>query len=650
MATGQPGAHTGETTHGIEDAAEAGVLGRRFTRQRVAETLLPWGTWRPFPRTGDREGWDGLPAAQREALISAAKQQQGRAWEEMPATLFLQFRREGNRTRYEQRHFARRRALADLVLAECAAADGTFLDDIVNGVWALCEESFWGVPAHSARHSPRFPGSGLPDTSFHEVDLFAAETGALLAWTHYLVGDRLARELPVVTARIEREVQARILEPYRRVDDWRWLGKVHRPVNNWNPWIHSNVLACTLLLDRVPAVRHATVSRAVQWLDIFLAGYHTDGGCDEGPGYWGRAGASLFDCLEWLHSASNGQLDAYDEPLVREIGRFIYRVHIDGLWYVNYADASARVALEGELAYRYGRRIGDAALMAQGAFAARHSGEPWGRASIARTLPALFSTGLPASGDAPRPPLVKHAWLDGIQVLAAREREGSAAGLFLSAKGGHNGESHNHNDVGSFIVALDGHPVLIDVGVETYRRETFSDRRYDIWTMQSSYHNVPVINGAEQVPGRDASARSVAALLDDQQAQLQLDIADAYAPEAGVERWIRTVRLERGAGARPARVVLEDEWRLREVAEPRALALHLMASGPVDCATDGVLRCAAPTRPLRVTYDAAALMARVEEIKIDDARLSPVWGERVYRVVLEARRLEARGRWRLEMM
>ena len=465
-------------------AKNVGLLGVRFTAERVERSLLGRETWRPFPRASEREKWDALDAETRKRLVQAAEKHLGRSWEELPATLFLEYRREGNRSRYEQRHFARRRALAELVLGECAEGKGRFLDDVVNGVWALCEESFWGVPAHNARHSPHFPESGLPDTSFHEVDLFAAETGALLAWTHYLLVEQLGQELPVVPARILREVQQRILAPYNTVDDWRWLGHARRPVNNWNPWIHSNVLACTLLLEEDAAIRTATVQRVIRWLDVFLEGYHSDGGCDEGPGYWGRAGASLFDCLEWLHSASGGELDSYDDALIQEIGRYIYRVHIGDAWYVNYADASAKVYLEGNLVHRYGKRIGDALMMAQGAYAVSQAGAPWGRQSIGRDLPALFNQVALRHAEA-TPPLIRDAWLDGIQVLAAREREGTADGLLLSTKGGHNAESHNHNDGGNFVVAVDGHPVVIDVGVETYTRKTFSTHRYDIWTMQS---------------------------------------------------------------------------------------------------------------------------------------------------------------------
>ncbi|CAA9284232.1 MAG: hypothetical protein AVDCRST_MAG77-4142 [uncultured Chloroflexi bacterium] len=657
MATSTPALAT-STTSNSATATTSGADGARsllrqlFPTSLIRETLLSREDWRPFPRCAERAGWQQLPDDVRSRTVAQAEPHLGKSWPELPATLFLEYRRNGNRSRYEAHHFARRTSLAQLVLGECVEGKGRFLDDIVNGVWALCEESFWGVPAHNARHSPLFPGSGLPDTSLHEVDLFAAETGALLAWTHYLVGKQLAAELPVVTDRIVREVEARILTPYRTLDDWRWLGHTHRPVNNWNPWIHSNILAANLLLEADAARRRDTVLRIVKWLDVFLDGYHDDGGCDEGPSYWGRGGASLFDCLELLHSASAGRLDVYGAPLVQEIGRYIYRAHVAGPWYVNFADASAKPSPSGNLVYRYGKRIGDPRMMAHGAYVAQQSlGEvdARGRASLARALPAIFSED-EVRRAAGAPPLVREAWLDGIQMLAAREWEGSADGLFLAAKGGHNAESHNHNDVGQFIVALDGHPLLIDVGVETYTRKTFGEQRYDIWTMQSLYHNLPAIDGQGQRPGRAFNAGDVAAEVTPERAALRLDLADAYPAELGIRRWQREVRLERGTGPSSAahapdtgRIVLDESWELDRA--PQSLALHLMTSGAVDSSRPGTLACASPTRPLLVRYDPQMFTHRVEEIAVKDARLQPVWGDRVYRVVLGARQPVAAGSW-----
>ncbi len=89
-------------------------------------------------------------------------------------------------------------------------------------------------------------------------------------------------------------------------------------------------------------------------------------------------------------------------------------------------------------------------------------------------------------------------WLPGIQLMAAR----SPQGLFTAAHGGHNAESHNHNDVGDFVLYAGGEPVVIDVGFGTYTAKTFSKERYTLWYNNSAYHNLPVINGFPQKPER----------------------------------------------------------------------------------------------------------------------------------------------------
>lgn len=622
------------------------ILTGRFTPERVRQSLIDRESWRPYPPIDDRDGWTTLGQDIRTGLVERAEPRLGMVWSALPASVFLDCARNGNRSRYEKPYFERREALIQLVLAECVDGDGRFLDDIINGIWALCEESFWGVSAHS--YSRRFE-RGLPDTSFPVVDLFAAETGSLLAWTHYLLRPALSRELPVVLDRIEREVHARILQPYRSVDDWMWLGITPRadgrPPNNWNPWIHSNVLAANLLLEPDAETRAATVDRVLTGIDAFLAGYHPDGGCDEGISYWGRAGGSLFDFLDLLARASNDALNAFNIPLVQEIGRYVYRAHIGGPWYVNFADGAARTTPEPGVVYHYGKRINDPKLIAQAAEAERlRKGLPETKLSIGRELAATFGPILDEVREQP-PPLIPDSWMDGIQVLTAREREGSSEGLFLAAKGGHNDESHNHNDVGQFIVGLDGAPVVIDVGVETYTRKTFSADRYDIWTMQSAFHNLPTIDGHQQQAGPEFQATDVHASVSDDSAELSLDIASAYPEEAGVRSWRRVVRLDRDA--EPS-VTLRDTWDL--AASPDQLTLSLMAADDVSLVEPGVLRCTGEQRALDVRFDPSVFDATIERIDIDDARLSPVWGSHVSRVLLRVVSPAAQGDWTLTMV
>ncbi len=610
------------------------MLSQAYPPETLRDILIPHADWHPFPTADERGPWEGLPQSIRDAHIARGEQAIGLAWPPLLATRFLEYAREGNRRRYERESFGRRYALCDLVIAECMEGEGRFLDDIVNGIWATCEESFWGVPAHIG---PQKAGVGLPDTSEPIVDLFAAETGALLAWASYLMGPGLDNVSPLVRPRIAREIESRILVPCLEREDFWWMGFGDRRVNNWCPWINSNWLTMALLIERDDTRRLSHVEKILKSIDRFIDPYPGDGGCDEGPGYWGRAGASLFDCLELLLSATDGAIDLYDNPLIADIGRFIYRVHIHEDYYVNFADASAIVRPAAALVYRYGKRIGDGSMTAHAAWSAKRQ-DVAGKGtseSIGRQLPGLFvaSELLDAPGD---PPLIRDTWLGEIQVMTARDNARSAEGYYVAAKGGHNAESHNHNDVGNVVVYIDGKPVLIDAGVETYSRKTFSGDRYDIWTMQSGYHSLPAIDGAQQSPGQAFAARSVSYQADDGSSNLSMDIAGAYPEEAGIRSWTRAVALTRGQS-----IDIQDSYYLSNPAGEITLSLLTpcevtVESGGRIALNEAALDAERTSGTAVIHYDGDKLEATAEALAIGDPQLQRAWGDRLTRILLRA--------------
>lgn len=617
------------------------MLYDRYKAEMIAETLIPREKWHPYPTRREPEAWQSLPAELREGCLRAGDGAVEKEWPSLPATLYLEYARVGNRSRFQAPNGERRSMLRDLVVAECIEAKGRFLDQIVNGVWCLCEESSWSLPAHIGAQKA---GVGLPDVTEPVVDLFSGETAALLAWTHYLLGESLDEVSPLVRPRIVKEVGERVLAPCLARDDWWWLGLLGaRSVNNWNPWINSNWLTSALLLEENETQRRQAVLKSMRSLDVFINGYPSDGGCDEGPSYWGRAGASLLDCLELLYSATGGGIDAFGEPLVGEMGRFIYRAHIHKHWCINFADASAVMHPSATLVFRYGQRIGDETMMSFGAYLARlqdilHHGAG---DSIGRALPGLFCTE-ELLGAAPAEPHLRDVWLPETQVMVARSQAGRPAGLLLAAKGGHNAESHNHNDVGQFMVYADGHPVLIDIGVEAYTRKTFSPQRYEIWTMQSQYHNLPTVNGVMQSPGREFAARDVTYGADDGGAWMALDIAGAYPPEAGLVSWRRRLTMERKGD-----IIVEDAWECAEA--PRELFLTLMTPCKITVDLKGMITFS--ERELgqerisgrgHLRFDATRLNATVESITLEDGGLQRVWGDVLYRIRLHVKSPKAK--------
>jgi hypothetical protein len=618
------------------------LLSGAYTLEKLKEIILPLQDLHPYPKTAEHEEWQKIPEKIRAAYIRQAEKHLNGEWETPKASIFLDFVRNGNRSRYEALFSGRRARLAELVIGECIENKGRFLDDILNGIWTTCEETYWGVPAHIGAQKR---GAGLPDVTEPTVDLFAAETGMLLAWTDYLLGDELDRISPLVRERISYEIQRRILDVNLIRDDFWWMGLRGQMVNNWNPWISSNWLTAVLLIEKDPGRRIQSISKVLKCLDQFLNSYPKDGGCDEGPGYWDRAGGSLFDCLELLDSASNGRLNVYEHPLVKEIARYIGRVHISGRYYINFADAAAKVNANASLIFRFGKSIRDQDMMGFGAFLAKQQnlGEDYVRGSggwLGRILPTLFIID-ELTNAPPKEPLARDFWLPGLQVMGARSFEGSVRGLYIAAKGGHNAESHNHNDVGNFIVYADGHPVLIDVGVEAYTAKTFSNRRYEIWTMQSAYHNVPTINGVMQKDGRKFRATDVAYKSGTKAVSFSLDIARAYPEEAQLQSWKRTLTLERGK-----QVTLRDSYVLKNAGRP--VQMTLMSLGKPELAAEGKIRLENPdgfegAKPFFIIYDKDQWSANLETIPVEDGHLRSSWGERVYRILLTAKKTRLRA-------
>ena len=238
---------------------------------------------------------------------------------------------------------------------------------------------------------------------------------------------------------------------------------------------------------------------------------------------------------------------------------------------------------------------------------------------------------------------MRDAWLDGIQVMTARCAEGTTKGFFVAAKGGHNAESHNHNDVGNFIVYRDGRPILIDAGVETYSRKTFSSQRYEIWTMQSAYHNLPTIDGVMQSPGRQFAAREVR-----YEAERRSRPASARyrrrVSEAGERQIVGSHDPPQSRqGHRDHRELLARKAGQGNHADPAdAVPGQVQKEGQLLLETvDG----AEPRPSVRVWFDGGKLKPILETIPIEDARLGSVWPEQLTRILLKAETPALQDRW-----
>ncbi|WP_339924669.1 heparinase II/III family protein [uncultured Cyclobacterium sp.] len=608
------------------------LVSGKYSEQELAEVLIPLKDWKPFPALDDREAWSKADKEQMEFFLDYANENIDYSWPYIPATKSLLIHRNGNRTEYQQITFEKRRILGAMILAELYENKGRFIDPIVNGVWSICEESFWGIPAHLPKSDEY---SGLMDVSKPFVDLFVAETATYLAWADYFFGEKFDEISPQIRKRIRHETTNRVFEPLmNQHHGWMSANENGRPPNNWNPWICSNWINTALLLEDNEAKRVAHVNKAIQVLDEFLTPYPEDGGCDEGPGYWGAAAASLFDNLSLLNEASNGAFQfVFEDEKVKNMGRFIYRAQISDKYFLNFADASPTPKMAGAMIYRYGKAIQDPDMMKFGAYYIAENEKALPRFHYFRHFFEVFMHDELAAAEKGLP-LPKDVWLKDIQVMVARDHEGSTDGFFLAAKGGHNDESHNQNDIGNYVVYYDGNPLLIDVGSGTYTRRTFSGERYSIWFNRSDYHNIPTINGATQNPGMKYRASKVSHEAKKNSSSMSLDISKAYPESSGLVSYKRDLSLDRGK-----KVTVRDQYQL---SASGALVQHLMTIYPVEVLKPGVLSIAykgkdGQVAPFEILYNPKNMEVEVEKMPYDipeDEGVKEKWGENIYRINL----------------
>ena len=585
--------------------------------------------YRPYPGYADRNFWQSLPEEVKRQAVAQAEARLDYVWRSVTVTSYLDFARKGIR-RPNDLHIAERYStLADLMFGELVEGKGRFLDQIADGVWSLCEQSTWVATAHIYW---QLSGTAVPDIDRRTIDLSGGMTANTLAWAYYFFKEDLGKLSPTIPQRLRAELNRHTLDVYLNRDDMFWLGfREGAQVNNWNPWCNFNVLTTALLVEENPERRAAIVKKTIRSVDQFINFFKPDGGCEEGPSYWTHAAGMMNNYLEVLKGYSQGKIDLFGEQRIKNIGLYIANAHIDSLYFVNFADAKAKASPGASTVFRYGRNIGDSTMMRFGSYLGTLTGfveNPLSGTMDQRLKTAFIYKDMCAAR--PVAPLYRSVWMDGIEVAVARTEGGSAEGLTLAAKGGYNAESHNHNDVGSFILYVDGQPVMVDAGVGTYTAATFDHRRYTIWMMQSEFHNLPVINGFGQKDGGQYRSRNVKHTDNGRVMNFSLDMAGAYPAEAGCRSWVRDYRFDR----RRNTFTLTDTYDLSEVEGP--VALNFLTCGTVASGRGGV-EIQSGDKTLRMAFDLSKYELTTEAVELTDPRLSNIWGERLTRIVLKVK-------------
>jgi hypothetical protein len=607
-----------------------------------------------FPPASDLAAWEHVRRSIGEAavnqLIQRAEQAASTPIPSLPATLYLEFKRSGQREGYQEPLRQRRDMHTALTLAECLEHQGRFLDPLMDVTWAICEESSWAMPAHQTE---------LADIDHPIIDLGAAMTGAQLAEMNGVLGAELD---PLVGKRIRDEVNRRLLTPYlARHDHWWLYNTANRAVNNWTAVCNGNIVNAALQLEPDPARLAEIIACAARSLDDYLSTFDADGGSTEGPGYWSYGFGNYVLMAQAIEYRSGGRLKFMDGELIYKVAQFPLGTMLSPGKWVNFSDADIDARFPGSLLVYLADRLDLPELLTlyyeqvQRGIQARTNELTW-------SLRELFWRPDSIPAEAVRLIPHKHDWYSEMHWMIARYNPDDPHALVLAAKGGHNGEMHNQNDVGSFIVHLNGESIIADIGRGRYTRFYFSDTRYEHFACQSLGHSCPVPNGQMQGPlaapkrlpgnqfaklapemhGRDFYATLLGYCADEMLDLLKIDMAHAYPKAADLKSLVRTIALHRDEPHGWVELVDEVDFASR----PGALESVLTTFGDVEVGDDSVL-LKGEQGALQVTYDSSVVRPRVELVENVDLSTG---SRHVRRVVFALLQPQQQGVIRLEIL
>jgi hypothetical protein len=172
------------------------------------------------------------------------------------------------------------------------------------------------------------------------------------------------------------------------------------------------------------------------------------------------------------------------------------------------------------------------------------------------------------------------------------------------------------------MIYLDGEPVLIDIGVGEYRKETFSDYRYDIWTMQSGFHNLPEINGVMQKDGGSFKAGSARCERSKNRDCLTLELSGAYPSEAGLLAFSRRFIFDRVTES----ISVRDFYMLGN--ENNTIRYSFICCKKPTIDGENIVFGTPSGGAVKAALSPGFVIEKTERYSVrDDHRLYPVWGD-----------------------
>lgn len=525
-------------------------------------------------------------------IQSEALEMQNELIPELTYSIFMLYEKTGSRKEYESVYFNRRRRLNVFSFMSLLLENETkYIDFLEDIIWSICDEYTWCLPAHLT-DKPNINGEVPPPKQ--QIDLFASETAFTLAEITFLLADKLSNK---VIQRVKMEIFERVLEPYcseEHVFFWE------TSTTNWASVCGGSIgSAAFYLIDDTDKLAKI-IERVINTMGSYLKGFHGDGVCIEGIGYWNYGFGYFVYFSELLRQRTANTIDLLNQYKTFKIALFHQNCYLSENYTVSFSDADPqekhRVGLLHFLKRKYSELEVPEDKYKMGILEDPNSrwapfirdflwsdcsvkGQPWRNTDVYYRDAQWF---------------IVRSDHDGIMYSFA-------------AKAGYNNESHNHNDVGSFIVHVQGETLVADIGAGEYTKQYFQkETRYTNLCARSKGHSVPIIGDKEQAPGNSRST-----IIEVKQAEdhdiFSFEMAGAYANE-NLNKLTRTFRLNKSQG-----MTLEVEDYYEFINHPESIVERLITYYEPKIKAGGIVEVQGNKYGIEIHYDSGLMDVVIKE-------------------------------------
>lgn len=343
----------------------------------------------------------------------------------------------------------------------------------------VCAQESWVQSAHyfDVIYSRVWPYGAKDDQVVFSYDITASSTAQRMAYIYDWLHPALAQ---AQRDRLRGALLEKAITRVRGNYEYFWWATAYKC--NWSGICHTGLgLAALALLGEDPQLTDV-VARSTEGIAAMLDQIGTDGGWQEGRGYWAFGVGESVRFIEALKRATGGRINLFKH---RAISPHPVDFGLFGLT-AGFGDGA-------------GTPVGESFVMNK---LAEETGDPraaWYVQNFIRPREEIFDLIWPATTVRAEKPVEASRFFPSIDWAVLR-KDFAADSVTIATKAGLNDDPHHgHLDCGTFNLTWQNLTFIGEVPRTSYDEKFFGALRWDYLQARTAGHNVVMVNGEEQI-------------------------------------------------------------------------------------------------------------------------------------------------------